>query len=139
MDDGNKKEAGERMQTMQPPRPLQIPMHNIPKHNSIKVQEDNGGHAVIQYGKGLFTPHEITIKNEIGCFIEIQNADDTDVIPRLGPYNPKKETGFLYPNIPPHTKSLIDPRYGASSSEFFYNKNNPTADFIVHIDPTCLY
>ena len=122
---------------MQSPIPSEIPVQIIPKGNQVNVQEDKGNNTFVRYEKGLFIPREITIKNETGCFFEIQNTGNTDIIPRLGPYDPQKEKGFLYPAVSPHTKSLIDPRYGTDTSESFYDKNNPTADFIVHIDPTC--
>ena len=123
---------------MPSPIPSEIPVQIIPKRNQVNIQEDKGNNTFVRYEKGLFTPRNITIKNETGCFFEIQNTGDMDVIPRLGPYDPANEKGFLYPRISPHTKSLIDPRYGTDTSESFYDKNNPTADFIVHIDPTCL-
>ncbi len=130
---------GQTMQSILPsPSTSQEPPKVVPQHNSVNVIEDNGNHSTVHYEHGLFTPHEVTIKNETGCFIAIQNADNTTIIPRLGPYDAKKEQGFLYPPILPHKDSLIDPRYGKSSQFLFYNRNNPHADFIVHIDPTCL-
>ena len=123
---------------MPSPIPSEIPVQIIPKRNQVNIQEDKGNNTFVRYEKGLFIPHEITIKNETGCFVEIRNAGDTNVIPRLGPYDPKKERGFLYPAISPRTKSLIDPRYGTDISESFYDKDNPAASFIIHIDPTCL-
>jgi len=114
--------------------PLQAPTQN----NTVKVKEDDGIHAAVRYEHGLFNPRNITITNETGCFVEIQNVSDQDVIPRLGPYIEGKEKGFLYPSIAPDKSSLIDPRYGTITQFFFYNKNNPSAVFTVFIDPTCL-
>ena len=135
---GNNKEIKREIWVTESPTPSEIPVQIIPKSNQVNVQEDKGNNTFVRYEKGLFIPHEITIKNETGCFFEIQNTGNMNVIPRLGPYDPQKEKGFLYPAVSPHTKSLIDPRYGTDASESFYDKNNPTADFIVHIDPTCL-
>lgn len=114
--------------------PSQAPMQN----NTVEVGEDKGIHAAVRYEHGVFNPKNITITNEIGCFVEIQNTSDQNVIPRLGPYTPQEEKGFLYPSIATHENSLIDPRYGTITQLSFYNKNNPSAVFTVSIDPTCL-
>ena len=87
-DDGG---IDERIHVTQSPTPSEIPMQIIPKSNQIKIQEDKGNNTFVRYEKGLFIPGEITIKNETGCFVEIQNVGNTDVIPRLGPYHPQKE------------------------------------------------
>ncbi len=116
-----------------------IPIEFIPQNGSpMKIKENTGNNTAVRYEHGMFTPHEVTITNETGCFVEIQNAGDQNIIPRLGPYDPQKEKGFLYPSIAPGKTSLIDPRYGTGILFSFYEKSNPTADFIVHIDPTCL-
>ena len=123
------------------PMPLasasESPTQAPPQNNAVRVQEDNGNHSAVRYEHGSFTPAEITVKTETGCFIEINNASDQELIPRLGPYDPKQEKGFLYSPIAAHKNGLIDPRYGSVSQFSFYNKNNPSATFIVHIDPTC--
>lgn len=119
--------------------PLEQPIKYIPQNgNPMKVKEKQENVTSVRYGNGIFTPSEVTIKNENGCFVEIQNAGDANIIPRLGPYDSQKEQGFLYPSIEPTKTSLIDPRYGTMTTALFYDKNNPTAVFIVHIDPTCL-
>lgn len=120
------------------PNPSQVPLEKPIQNNAVQVQEDNGVHSTVRYERGLFSPLEITVTNETGCFVEIKNMSDTDVVPRLGPYNPNQEKGFLYPPIVPHESSLIDPRYGEGMQFSFYNKNNSDAQFIAHIDPTCL-
>ena len=119
------------------PRTSEEATQTPPRSNAVKVMEDNGIHSTVRYAHG-FSPAEITIKNETGCFVDIQNDGDTVLVPRLGPYDPKKEQGFLYPAIPAHKNSLIDPRYGTMPRLVFYDKNNPTAELSVHIDPTCL-
>lgn len=120
------------------PSPSIIPPYTPEENNAVHVQEDNGIHATVRYEHGLFNPTHITVTNETGCFVEIQNASDQSLVVRLGPYNLKQEKGFLYPSIAPHENSLIDPRYGAITQFSFYNKNNPSATFAVSIDPTCL-
>lgn len=118
--------------------PSIIPPYTPEENNAVHVQEDNGIHAVIRYEHTSFNPKNITVTNEMGCFVEIQNASYQNIAVRLGPYDPKKEKGFLYPLIAPGKSSLIDPRYGAITQFSFYNKNNPSATFSVSIDPTCL-
>ncbi|MDP3778999.1 MAG: hypothetical protein Q8R30_03100 [bacterium] len=119
--------------------PSEQPVQYIPQNGSpVQVKEDQENPISVRYANGTFTPSEVTIKNETGCFVEIQNAGDQNIIPRLGPYDPQKEQGFLYPSIAPGNTSLIDPRYGTGAAFSFYDKNNPAASFIVHIDPTCL-
>ena len=118
--------------------PSQVPTPEPMQNNTVHVQDDDGMNTIVRYDQGHFIPTKITIANETGCFVGIQNASDTDVLVRLGPYNPKQEKGFLYPSIAPHETSLIDPRYGVVTQFSFYNKNNPSAIFTVFIDPTCL-
>ncbi len=119
------------------PLPSESPVQPPVQYNAVKVQEDNGNHSTVQYEHGSFTPAEITVKNETGCFVEIDNASDQEVIPRLGPYDSKQEKGFLYSSIAAHKNGLIDPRYGNVTQFSFYNKNNSRATFTAHIDPTC--
>jgi len=119
--------------------PSDIPVQFIPQNGSpMEVKEKIENNTVIRYADGAFTPHDVSIKNKTGCFVEIQNADHLIITPRLGPYDPQKERGFLYPPIAPGKTSLIDPRYGSGTTYSFYEKSKTTADFIVHIDPTCL-
>jgi len=118
--------------------PTPISPSQSSSEHPTRVEEDQGNHTSVRYDQGQFSPPEITIKTENGCFVEIQNASNKNLIPRLGPYNPDKEQGFLYPAIAPGKTSLIDPRYGARITFSFYDKNNPGGSFIVHIDPTCL-
>lgn len=114
---------------------IQTPDTNSP----IKVIEDNNSsRSTVRYEHGTFTPIEIVIKSETGCFVQIENASNESVIPRVGPYVHGKEKGFLYPSVAPGGSGLIDPRYGHINQFSFYNKNKPNAVFIVHIDPTCL-
>ena len=134
------REDGDMVQAILPsasPSASEQPAQMPPQNNSVKVREDNGIHSTVRYAHG-FSPREITVKNETGCFVDIQNDGDTTLVPRLGPYDPKKEQGFLYPAIPAHKNSLIDPRYGTGTHFVFYDKNNPAAELSVHIDPTCL-
>ncbi len=107
-------------------------------NGGVKIIEDQGGHVQVRYRERVFSPASVTVKNDNGCFVEIQNASDEIVIPRLGPYTSGKEIGFLYPAIAPRSSALIDPRYGTIHRFSFYNKNNPAAVFSVSIDPTCL-
>ncbi len=118
--------------------PFQTPWATPAQNNTVKREENNDIHAIVRYEQGLFNPADITVTNETDCVVEIQNTSDQDVIPRLGPYDPKQEKGFLYPAIAPRQTSLIDPRYGIATQFSFYNKNNPSAVFTVSIDPTCL-
>ena len=139
---GNKKPQ-ENTQRTPTPSPSEsssdIPVEFTPQNGSpMKIKENTGNNTAVRYEHGMFTPHEVTITNKTGCFVEIQNAGDQNIVPRLGPYDPKKEQGFLYPSIPPTKASLIDPRYGTMATASFYDKNNPAASFIVHIDATCL-
>ena len=120
------------------PNVSEEPAQTAPQNNAVNVKEDIGNHTTVRYEKGSFTPREVTIAAETGCFVEIQNESENNLTPRVGPYDPKKERGFLYPPIPPHGKSLIDPRYGTIASISFYGKENPAAQFSVHMDPTCL-
>ena len=119
------------------PSPSVLPLQTPMQKNAVQVQEDSGIHSSMRYEHGSFSPVSIAIANETGCFVEIQNASDEDVVVRLGPYDPQQERGFLYPPIAPHENSLIDPRYGTITQFSFYNKNNPSAIFAVSIDPTC--
>lgn len=112
------------------------PIPSVPD-NGVRVLEKNSLQTTVIYKDGSFHPHEITVKNETSCYIAIENKSGDQVIPRLGPYDPKKETGFPYPAIAPGSTGMIDPRYGMGAQFSFYDKNNPNADFIVHIDPTC--
>lgn len=123
---------------LSPASSLESPAETPVRHNGVKVQEDNGNHSIVRYERASFAPAEITVKNETGCFVEIDNASNEEVIPRLGPYDPKQEKGFLYSPIAAHKNGLIDPRYGTIAQFSFYNKNSVRATFIVHIDPTCL-
>ena len=126
------------VQTILPsPAASEQPIQTTPQKNPVKVMEDQGTHSTVRYMLG-FSPREVTVKNETGCFVDIQNDGDAVLVPRLGTYDPKKEQGFLYPAILAHKSSLIDPRYGTVPRLIFYDKNNPAADFSVHIDPTCL-
>ena len=109
-----------------------------PSGNAVKVIEPPANHSVVEYNHGAFTPAMITLKNETGCFVEIKNASDEEVIPRVGPYVAGKESGFLYGKIGPRQSESIDPRYGTLNDLTFYNKNNPAAFFKIHLDPTCL-
>lgn len=120
------------------PLPSSQPSQQPFLNNAVRVEEDSGIHTAVRYEDKLFIPKNITIANESGCFVEIQNKSDEIVIPRLGPYDSKEEKGFLYSSIAAHARSLIDPRYGVATQVSFYNKNNLSAIFIVHIDPTCL-
>lgn len=121
-----------------PPPPSVTPAYTPIQYNAVNVQEDNDIHTTVRYEYGSFSPTMITVANETGCFVEIQNASDQNIAVRLGPYDPKQEKGFLYPPIAPGKNSLIDPRYGTMKEFSFYNKNNPSAVFDVSIDPTCL-
>ena len=134
------KEDGNMVQVILPspsPSISEQPAQKAPQKNSVKVMEDQGAHSTVRYMQG-FSPREVTVKSETGCFVDIQNDGDMVLVPRLGPYDPKKEQGFLYPAIPAHKNSLIDPRYGTVPRLVFYDKNNPAEDFSVYIDPTCL-
>ena len=110
----------------------------MPSGNAVRVIEPQANHSVVEYNHGVFTPAMIILKNETGCFVEIKNASDEEVIPRVGPYAAGKESGFLYGTIGPRQSGSIDPRYGTLNDLPFYNKNNPAAVFKVHLDPTCL-
>ncbi|MDP3770579.1 MAG: hypothetical protein U1A25_00280 [Candidatus Sungbacteria bacterium] len=114
-----------------------IPTPLAPK-NPVKVIEENKQATTVVYENGLFIPHEVAIKNETGCYVMIENKSDADVIVRLGPFDSQKEQGFLYAPVAPGARMAIDPRYGIMTSASFYNKNNQSADFLVHIDATCL-
>ena len=120
------------------PNVSEEPAQTAPQNNAVNVKESIADHTTVRYEKGSFAPREVIIANGTGCFVEIQNESENNLTPRVGPYDPKKERGFLYPPIPPHGKSLIDPRYGTIASISFYGKENPTAQFSVHMDPTCL-
>lgn len=126
------------------PSPSSSPSSIEPAHEdqpgpAMHVQQDASNHTSVRYANGSFTPPEIMITTETGCFVEIQNKSNRNLVPRLGPYDSHKEQGFLYPPVAPGTHSLIDPRYGTVTTFSFYDKNNSGATFIVHIDPTCLY
>ena len=131
-------ENGSAVQSGSPVPSVSEEPQTAPPNNAVNVKEDTGNHTTVRYEKESFTPRDVTIANETGCFIEIQNESENNLTPRLGPYDPKKERGFSYPPIPPHGKSLIDPRYGAIVNLSFYGKENPGAQFNVHVDPTCL-
>lgn len=118
--------------------PFQTPPSTPIQNNAVKIEENNNTHAIVRYEQGSFNPKDITVTNETNCVVNIQNMSNQDVIPRLGPYDPKQEKGFLYPAIAPRQTSLIDPRYGVITQFSFYNKNNPSAVFNVSIDSTCL-
>ena len=120
------------------PSPSFLPSQTSVPNNAVQVQEDNLAHATVRYEQGSFSPADITVTHETGCFVEVQNMSDADVVVRVGPYDAKQEKGFLYPPIAPHNSALIDPRHGVITQFSFYNKNNPDAQFKARIDPTCL-
>lgn len=134
---GKKIEERGLVQNTLPP-PSATPAPTSIQNNAVNIQEDNGIHTTVRYEYGSFNPTMITVANETGCFVEIQNASDQHIAVRLGPYDPKQEKGFLYPSIAPGKNSLIDPRYGTIKEFLFYNKHNPSAVFTVFLDPTCL-
>ena len=136
---GTKIEDKEIVQQISPsPSASEEPKQELPQRNTVNVIEDTGNHTTVRYEKGVFTPHEITVTTEQGCFVEIQNQSNTILTPRLGPYDPQKEQGFPYPPIASGATSLIDPRYGATARFSFYAKENSATYFTVYIDPTCL-
>lgn len=110
----------------------------IAPKNPVNVIEKMEGETTVIYENELFTPREVVVKNETGCYVVIENKSNTDVTARLGPYNPKKEQGFLYAPVASQARMAIDPRYGTISRALFYNKNNTAAHFLVRIDATCL-
>lgn len=117
---------------------LPSPVYNDQPGPAMRVEDDQGNHTTVRYMNGSFTPRDVTVSGDPDCFIEIKNESDTTLTPRLGPYDPSKESGFLYTAIDPHASAVIDPRYGAIATLSFYNKHNPSAIFTVHLGLACL-
>jgi len=87
-----------------------------------------------------FIPEKLTLAQDAkgtGCLLVISNDSSQKLIVRVSPYTPEDNRGVRYDPIPPHSTSIIDARYNMSDISL-HNRENPTQEFSLHFDKSCL-